>query len=194
MVPIHPYYLGATPSAPMNSPAFHRPQSMSQANLPSPGTPSSKAANRQSMPPPARNTAASPPSASASAPRGASTPRIPEATPEEGAEASSDEDEDVGGAGRARKGTMSKNFKFPPASPPPPLPDIPPSVPTDAHRPASPRAPAHAPSDTEEVALTPVIAQSVEMPPPPPVEKERSPIAPDLADEDVGDTEEISLN
>ena len=136
------------------------------------------------MPPPAR-TPASPPTQP-----GASASRIVEPTPEE-----QTDDEDDGKAGRQRKGTMSKNFKFPSPSSetPPPLPDIPPTVPKqEVATPASPRVPAHAASDTEEVALTPVVAHSVEVPPPPPVEKERSPIAAD--DEEVGDTEEISLN
>jgi chitin biosynthesis protein CHS5 len=195
MIPIHPYYLGATPSAPINSAAFTRPQSMSQATLPTPsrnaGSPSPRAANRQSMPPPSRP-AASPTSNTHPA---ASASRITEPTPEEAAEDSDSEDD--GQSGRQRKGTMSRNFKFPTPSPeaPPPVPDILPAVPKyDSAAPASPRAvPAHAPSDTEEVALTPATAQSVEVPPPPPVEKERMPMA-DLGDEEVGDTEEISLN
>lgn len=190
MVPIHPYYLGATPSAPISSATFSRPQSMSQATLPSPAShvtsPTGRAAARQSMPPPSR-TAASPPSQPVIRPI--------EPTPEEGADSETDED-DKEAAGRARKGTMSRNFRFPSPSadaPPPPLPDIPPTVPKH-DTPSSPRIPAHTSSDTEEIALTPVIAQSVEMPPPPPVEKERSPIAADIGDEEVGDTEEISLN
>ena len=195
MVPIHPYYLGATPSAPISSATFSRPQSMSQATLPSPAnhvnSPTGRSSNRQSMPPPAR-TAASPPS----------QPVIRPIEPmlEEGNESATDTDDKAReAAGRVRKGTMSRNFRFPSPAPdavPPPLPDIPPTVPRHDHSaPSSPRLPPqHASSDTEEVALTPVITQSVEVPPPPPVEKERSPIAADIGDEDVGDTEEISLN
>ena len=90
---------------------------------------------------------------------------------------------------------MSKDFRFPPQAtdkdtPPPPVPDLP-SVP----RGSTERPPQHASSDTEEVSLTtlPVIQTSVEVPPPPPVDKERSPVGADI-DEDVGETEEISLN
>lgn len=188
MVPIHPYYLGATPSAPINSATFSRHQSMSQATLPSPPghvTSPTGRSNRQSMPAPARSTASPP-----------SQPTIHpiEPTLEEDSESGTDDERDA--AKRTRKGTMSRNFRFPSPStdgPPPPLPDIPPTVPKhDA--PSSPRIPAHASSDTEDVALTPVVAHGVEMPPPPPVEKERAPIAADIGDEEVGDTEEISLN
>lgn len=199
MVPIHPYYLGATPATPMSSATFSRPQSMSQANLPSPSqqanSPSSRAANRQSLPPP-RSTAASPPSNARASAAGLQPFDV---TPEEGESPSDSDSEEK--PSRARKGTMSKNFKFPPTSPgapPPPLPDIPPTVPhhdsVDRPRtPTSPRIPAHVSSDTEEVALTPVDAQSVEVPPPPPIEKERTPTT-ELTADDIGDTEEISLN
>ena len=56
------------------------------------------------------------------------------------------------------------------------------------------------PTDAEEAGLTTVdvVAPSnptVEVPPPPPpIEKERLPMSPDDGDEDVGETEEISLN
>lgn len=90
---------------------------------------------------------------------------------------------------------MSKNFKFP--SPigevAPPLPD--PPVPQH-ETPSSPSIPTHhTSSDTEEVSFTPlpVIQSSVEVPPPPPVDKERNAASADI-DEDVGETEEISLN
>ncbi len=106
-----------------------------------------------------------------------------EPTPEE----ASDEDEETAAA-RVRKGTMSKNFKFPPpaAEPTPPLPDIPPTVPKHDD------VGAGADSDTEEVSLGPAAPSMVEVPPPPPVEKERSSTH-DMADEEVGETEEISL-
>ena len=208
MMAIGNFYLGASPSAPINSAPFSRPQSMSQATLPSPANQASQAAkanNRQSMPPPSR-TAMSPPATSAQA---ASAPRVApiEPTPEE-PEEESDSDDDVT-SGRARKGTMSKDFRFPSTSSeaPPPVPALPadakalPKKPRESrdsreHQPAHspPRTPAHQASDTEEVALTPVVVSSVEVPPPPPVEKERSPVGQDIGDEEVGDTEEISLN
>jgi chitin biosynthesis protein CHS5 len=193
MMPIHPYYLGASP-VPAHSTSYGRPQSMSQASISSPTARTSspktpKSSNRQSMPAPSR-TAASPPVAIQSA----SGMRTFEPTPEETHEG---EEVEVSGkpAKHARTGTMSKDFRFPPAEQeaPPPLPDVPPTK-DDTH--PLPRTPAHhTSSDTEEISLTPlpVIQSTAEMPPPPPVEKERSPAAADI-DEDVGETEEISLN
>lgn len=185
-MPIHPYYLGATP-APFNSASHGRPQSMSssQANLSSPSTrttspTTTKATNRQSMPAPARNAALP------------STPsQTFDPTPEE---------EDVSAGEqqqrRPRKGTMSKNFKFPPSSSSDTansssLPD-----PTTSEAPSSSGEPAqHASSDAEPVSHTPLptIQTSVEVPPPPPVEKERASVSTDI-DADVGETEEIPLN
>lgn len=186
-MPIHPYYLGANPAT-HTSASFGRPQSMSQANLSSPSTRTTspttpKAQNRQSLPPPARS---------------AATPPVHNQTFEPTREetiAESEEDDLGNKPSRPRKGTMSKNFRFPsPTSdaPPPPLPDPAPKQET----PSSPRAPVqHASSDTEEVSLTPlpVVQSNVEVPPPPPVEKERLSASTDI-DEDVGETEEISLN
>lgn len=49
--------------------------------------------------------------------------------------------------------------------------------------------------DPELTTVGMVAPSSVEVPPPPPVEKERSlASANDLADDDLGETEEISLN
>ena len=188
MMPIHPYYLGASPVS-AHSASYGRPQSMSQASIGSPTNRTSspntpRSANRQSMPPPARS-AASPPAATKPV-------RVIETTPEEPHE---DEESAKSPANKhTRTGTMSKDFRFPPQAtdkdtPPPPVPDLP-SVP----RASTERPPQHASSDTEEVSLTPlpVIQTSVEVPPPPPVDKERSPVGADI-DEDVGETEEISL-
>jgi len=194
MMPIHPYYLGATPASVQHSSSYGRPQSMSQANLPSPSSRTSspttaRSANRQSMPPLAR-TAASPPAASQTP----SGPHVFEPTLEE----THEEHEEAPSSAKSshvRKGTMSKDFRFPPsvAEAPPPLPN----VPVSKHDiPSSPRGSAqHASSDTEEVSLTPlpVIPSSVEMPPPPPVEKERAAASVEI-DEELGETEEISLN
>jgi chitin biosynthesis protein CHS5 len=76
---------------------------------------------------------------------------------------------------------MNKHFKFPPTSPSPPaVPDVPPS---------------NAEEDDSGLTSVGVVApSSVEVPPPPPVEKERLGQAVDDGEEDVGETEEIALN
>lgn len=209
MVAIHPYYLGASPSTPMNSAPFTRPQSMSQASLPSPSgsrsSPSAqKTSNRQSMPPPQRVTSASPPASSfinqtqyQHQPPSAQIQPI-EPTPEEdenvarGLGEETDEEE-AERQGRTRKGTMSKNFKFPSPvnSAVPPVPDLPTtkSIP-----------PGQSLSDTEEATLSPSGTApppsiNVEVPAPPPVEKERSPGGSNNDTyEELGETEEIELN
>ena len=206
MVAIHPFYLGASSSTPMNSAPFTRPQSMSQASLSSPtgsrGSPTTqKGPNRQSMPPPQRVTTASPPASSfvnqtQYQQQQSIAPIQPiEPTPEEDenalrAEEEHETEEEEMQKGRTRKGTMSKNFKFPSPvnSAVPPVPDLPKDLP------AKPRG-GHSSTDTEEAALSPLsIPPSVEVPAPPPVEKERSPGGQQNDFEDVGETEEIELN
>ncbi|KAI0642470.1 hypothetical protein C8Q79DRAFT_213479 [Trametes meyenii] len=210
MMPIRPFYLGENPA----SPSHYRPQSMSQANLPSPSqrnttaspTQQKHAVNRQSMPP-QRVTSTSPPFGEAPHSAGrASQHHIPEEhePPSEG------EDDDDQRLGRTRKGTMSKNFRFPSPSPTQPAPPVPPvpnnSVvtpvsevqPTEPALPTTPKvegAERHQ-DDAEELTTVGMVApSSVEVPPPPPVEKERSlASANELADDDLGETEEISLN
>ncbi|KAH9846880.1 hypothetical protein C2E23DRAFT_539285 [Lenzites betulinus] len=224
MMPIRPFYLGESPA----SPSHFRPQSMSQANLQSPSQRSSTAsptqqkhaANRQSMPP-QRVTSTSPPHAdppnSAGLPRSQRIPEEPEVLSggeeqEDGIDEEGDDDDER--AGRKRKGTMSKNFRFPPPSrdevpPVPPVPQnstVSPPLATAAavEAPLPPPPPADDDADEgaegsdEDPELTTVgvvAPSSVEVPPPPPVDKER-PLASanDLADDDLGETEEISLN
>ncbi|RDX42558.1 hypothetical protein OH76DRAFT_96135 [Lentinus brumalis] len=217
MMPIRPFYLGESPS----SPSHFRPQSMSQANLSSPSQRSAtssptqqKAANRQSLPP-QRVSAASPPAMSPTQPSGrGSAPRIPEEERESFEEEGEGDDADADRPGRVRKGTLSKNFRFPPsgpAQPPPPVPPVP-APPTISVTPAeevepvvqeeAPQTPpkVEEPEPTEEAAdpeLTTVgvvAPSSVEVPPPPPVDKERPLGSPNELDDDVGETEEISLN
>jgi hypothetical protein len=204
MVPISAFYLGTTPSTPMNSPPFTRPQSMSQASLPQ-SAQTAKAANRASMPPPSRTSISpgpTPPSPSDPPPKAVRKTFDP--TPEEGGDG--DEPQDVSsqtkatrtrGPPRVRHGTMDREFKFPPAA-------VPPESDTASHdqqaASTSTRETSHASADAEEDGLTTVdvVAPSnstVEVPPPPPpIEKERIPMSPDDGDEDVGETEEISLN
>ena len=190
---------------------------MSQANLGSPSQRSAtssptqqKAANRQSLPP-QRVSAASPPASSPTQATGrASTQKIPEEH-EPAEEVEGEEDDDR--PGRVRKGTMSKNFRFPspnPAQAPPPVPPVPPAISVtsaDEHEQAPeagtegpqtpPKADGPASTKDEEAELTTVsvIAPStVEVPPPPPVDKERPLGSANDLDDDVGETEEISLN
>lgn len=102
---------------------------------------------------------------------------------------------------KSRSGTMNKSFRFPPESP-----SVSPVIP-DAHPPRGTKAPppeltgnagGHGPGEEKEVAKPSVITpSSIEVPPPPPVEKERSgrsTLSDELDLDDVGDTEEISLN
>ncbi|KAK7682801.1 hypothetical protein QCA50_014185 [Cerrena zonata] len=212
MVPIHPYYLGASSSTPMSSAPFSRPQSMSQVTLPSPSSRSpvqNKAANRQSMPA-QRSTPGSPPASSFV--NQTHQPIKPiEPTPEEESEDDSgpqsieerfeETDEEAERAGRPRK------------APPPPVPALPPSIsvsssqtpppkePKEDSRPSPPQIqtrPTHTSTDTEDASLSAVpniiTPSTVEVPPPPPVEKERSPMVNDVGDDDLGETEEISLS
>lgn len=192
---------------------------MSQVTLPSPSSRASpthaKTNNRQSMPPPQRVTASSPPASSFVNQTQhikpiEPTPEEEEEEPENGGlkvigdrtDEESDQD-DAERAGRTRKGTMSKNFRFPPTSaeaPPPPVPDLPPlqqQQPKHEQEQQS-RQPDHESIDTEDASLSVVpniiTPSAVEVPPPPPVEKERSPgLSNEVGDEELGETEEISL-
>ena len=79
-------------------------------------------------------------------------------------------------------GTMNKAFKFPPTSP-----TTPPGLSNRKHS-----------GDGDDMESVGVVApRSVEVPPPPPVEKELSTsgqLVEDGEGDDVGETEEISLN
>jgi chitin biosynthesis protein CHS5 len=184
----------------MNTPPFTRPQSMSQVSLASPtrtnsaggGVPKG-AGNRSSMPPMARG------SSSVSAPM---SPLSPESQAR-ALEAPREEPEEHGASGtqgqlmpgtdgeddknaRPRKGTMNKDFKFPPTSstptpPPPPVPPVP-TQPISQEEPSAELPKAHV-----------IAPSSIEVPPPPPIEKERSMRDSEDADEDVGATVEIPL-
>ena len=98
--------------------------------------------------------------------------------------------------GRRREGTMNKSFKFPPdptsSEPPPPVPDIPkdPRGAAQKPKPNTEGRQVRKSEDSDEVAATPL---NVEVPPPPPIEKERTISSVSDLDE-VGETEEISLN
>lgn len=91
---------------------------------------------------------------------------------------------------------MNKSFKFPPDPTPsgaPPVPDIPKDLPGVAQRQepsAEGRGTRKIVGSDEVVTVTP---SDVEVPPPPPIEKERATSSVSDLDE-VGETEEISLN
>jgi hypothetical protein len=92
---------------------------------------------------------------------------------------------------RRREGTMNKSFKFPPdptsSGPAPPVPGIPRDLPAAAQQLKTNIKG----EGSDEVAM--VVPSSVEVPPPPPIEKERTTST--MSDlDDVGETEEISLN
>ena len=201
MVPISAFYLGTTQSSPMNSPPFTRPQSMSQASLPQ-SAQAAKTANRASMPAPSRTPTSPGPTPPIRSDSPLKTVRKTfEATPEEGGD--EDESQDTAsqmkptrsrGPPRVRHGTMDREFKFPVATASPEL---------DAalhgqQATGTGTRDTRALDDAEEAGWTAVdvVAPSstVEVPPPPPIEKERSPTSHDDGDEDVGETEEISLN
>lgn len=192
MVPISGFYLGVTlPSI------YHaqRPQSMSQASLPSAnGTNAHKTApNRASMPvvhPPA-------------------TMKKPiEPTPEEDIDEETKAEraipkKSIPGSETRHKsnGTMDRNFRFPPASKSPPVPAVP-QTPPATSPPSSPpvasgsmaRSAAIVPDIEHGNAVKIITPSSVEVPPPPPVEKEnRRVVAEEDTEEEVGDTVEIDL-
>ena len=92
---------------------------------------------------------------------------------------------------------MNKLFKFPPdptpSGAPPPVPDIPKDLPGATQKQKSSAEGRHARKSvgSDEVAM--VTPSDVEVPPPPPIEKERATSSVSDLDE-VGETEEISLN
>ncbi|KAF4575398.1 Chitin synthase, class 5 [Pleurotus pulmonarius] len=181
MVPIASFYLGANTGAPAHSPPFTRPQSMSQASLtrtpasPPPNRQTTPTSHRASMPPPARSDSfVNQPSSSRFEP-----------TPEEAGEVedlqrASTSSPDAEGTPKeakrkSRAGTMNKDFKFPtPASSPV----------VDAH-------PVPSLSSATGTGLAVMTPSSIEVPAPPPVEKERTVV--DEGDDDVGETEDIPL-
>ncbi|KZP19428.1 hypothetical protein FIBSPDRAFT_911438 [Athelia psychrophila] len=210
MMPIAQFYLGAHSPHPQ---AYTRPQSMSQANLSqsqsqsqSPTSAGGKSANRASMPAPSRRTSTSPPAPAAPQAQAAviatAAARF-EPTPEEPTGTGSDADEGEQRAQaqqlpkptvtskdakrRSRPGTMDRAFKFPPDAPSPPL-----------GAPPVPALPPSAGGQRDEAGMesaSVVAPSSVEVPPPPPVEKERAHESADSeGGEDVGETEEIALN
>ncbi|KAG6373868.1 hypothetical protein JVT61DRAFT_6021 [Boletus reticuloceps] len=191
MVPISGFYLGVTPP-----PTYHaqRPQSMSQASLPTAnGTSAHKTApNRASMPAVPRTTAGSPPG---------TVKKSFEPTPEEADEEATERAIPKKSITRHKSnGTMDRNFRFP-ASQSPPAPSMP-QTPPATSPPSSPpvasestaRSAAVVPDMDHGTAVKIITPSSVEVPPPPPVEKEnRRIVAEEDTEEEVGDTVEIDL-
>lgn len=185
-------------------------------------TPKAGAGNRASMPPMARASGPSEPISPTSPETLARTqafvptPEEPEPTPEETKTPgpvrrdsakletkestqdtgnAGDDDADDDKKGRRRTGTMNKSFRFPPSTPPNDAPPVPP-LPTSATSSTSPGQPKPAavaiPPTGAPPAVHVITPASIEVPPPPPVEKER-PMVHDEGDDDVGATEEIPL-
>ena len=200
MIPIASYYLGTTPSAPINSPPFTRPQSMSQASLPR-SPPGNKSTNRSSVPVSSHPTASSPAGQHPTSPETQSRTqqRTFESTPE-GQQENTENNEATSptskpktkGSPHIRQGTMDRQFKFPPTSPPPlPLTEGPPQElqsTTSAQEDGS--------EEVDLMSANVAVSSSVEvhLPPSPPSEREKHMAIADDVDEDVGETEEISLN
>ncbi|KAF8484199.1 hypothetical protein JB92DRAFT_3030703 [Gautieria morchelliformis] len=180
MVPIANYYLGATPSAPLSSATFTRPQSLQ--NPPGPRSP--PLSNRASLPPASSSGSASPTSPPS---RSSVFVNQTEAVPEE---PDSPETPSSGSKSRPRNGTMKKDFKFPnspspPVAPPPPVPSLSTNEQTQ---------PSSEP-DQSDVAVAGYEVAPQEVPPPPPVEKETVQVMheEDVEDE-VGPTVEVDLS
>lgn len=238
MIPISQFYLGATPNSPLSSAPFTRPQSMSQVSLQRSSTRGAASppeaapvgpGNRASMPPQRRPAAQSEASASSFVNQPATKAKTNGVAPvietdeasvpgeDEGEESPSDSKSKrspISASERhARNGTMDRNFKFPPPSPPaedvPPVPPIPSSVSQTQTKPLSAGSgDADSGYGEEEQTvedrgkgegakagpLSPVSAAPMEVPPPDPVEKEKERVDLGEADDDIGATEEISLN
>jgi chitin biosynthesis protein CHS5 len=204
MLPVAPFYLGATPVKNVNALSL-RHQSMSQASLvrsPPPNSNSlTSAGNRSSLPPPARNSTGSragdestfvnqhqpalEPMPEDSEPSVA--PPVPEHSPPvPGSDQNPDQQPkspkspltqaDRANRRKSRHGTMDRAFKFPDTTTPPAV--------NHPDSDVTPRA-------SESPAVAPAV---IEVPPPPPVEKERAVEPEDAAgDDELGETEDIPL-
>ena len=99
--------------------------------------------------------------------------------------------------GRRREGTMNKSFKFPPdpasSESAPPVPGVPKDLPAAAQKPQLSAEDRRIRKSEESDEVSMVAPSSVEVPPPTPIEKERTTSSVSDLD-DVGETEEISLN
>jgi hypothetical protein len=128
MVPISGYYLGATPSAPMNAPPFTRTasQTPNRDSLQS-STPTTGLADIDRAPSPETRARQSETRSSSIE---SELPPIPTIKVEahedklDDAELEKAREAPVGTEPRSRSGTMKSDFKFPPPTPPPAVPQI----------------------------------------------------------------------
>jgi hypothetical protein len=175
MMPIAAYYLGTNPTSPTTA-TSNRPQSMSQISVSkspeSPPDSATRASNRASMPAPSRIPTGNPSSFVNQATDKAGVKHF-EPTVEE----SGEETQETASEESKRIGQMNKNFKFPP--------DAEPTSSTNDSATAKGQ-------DDELTTVGMVVPSSIEVHPPPPVEKEGGAV--EDREEDVGPTEEISLN
>ncbi|KAJ3839709.1 fibronectin type III/BRCA1 domain-containing protein [Lentinula raphanica] len=211
MVAIGAYYLGAGPS-----PSTHtfRPQSMSQASQSS--TSLAARNNRASLPAPARKSPTSPTmpvtpeshSAFVNQPTTLSSPIAEEESPSMAGSRSppsttSPPNDDSGTSTptaskrKSRSGTMNRDFRFPPNA----TSGTSEAVPSKQSPPGSLSVEQQDQIDDEGQQTAKMITPSaIEVPPPPPVEKERSTgslgsrQSTDDGDDEVGDTVEVDLN
>ncbi|KAG6845522.1 hypothetical protein H0H87_007766 [Tephrocybe sp. NHM501043] len=204
MVPIASFYLGATPASPLGSATMGRTQSLSQAApvrspaSPPPNQQQQKQSNRASMPPPSRSSDAPPSQMSPFVNQNGSPPTPAKAnpfepTPEEPVEDTEEvhleRNTSIDSKRKSRNGSMNRDFKFP-------TPSSSPVIPSKPER-RSPPAQLEEPDSAVPVQPSTVITpSSIEVPPPPLVEKEKSATTASLdeGEDDVGDTVDIPLN
>lgn len=205
MVPIAAYYLGA-PSIPQPSSGFNRHQSMSQTSLPqSPKSPDSSSspryastASRSSMPAPARSSISShshPITGAASSSVKFEVPQEADETavagenhqqqhlpPVASSSLSPSSPQDSSSEAHRRSGSMKRNWKFPTLHS------------SDDGSPKSPEIDGQKTKGHLKAQESLVSPSSIEVPPPPPVEKERALNTTDDGEDEIGDTVEVPLN
>jgi hypothetical protein len=178
MVPISGYYLGATPSTPMNAPPFTRTASQVTPNRDSltsskPTTPSTAPGNVDRVPSPETRARQNDAENSADA----ELPPVPTIKVDSHDDKLNEEELEkarqapIGSEARSRSGTMKSDFKFPPPTPPPTVPQI-----IVGHH------------DDDEPAREPRVAEGSATADRPPVPRK------DSTDDEVGETVEVDLN
>lgn len=186
MVQTAQYYLGAaTPSTPLTS-MTGRPQSVSQTTIQQPGP----NVSRQSLPPASRNVPPVSPSSSFVGQSAHPTMTL-ERTPEESQEgdAAQASRTSITEKRRSRPGTMDRNFKFVSFKRLIPLLVLIQNLSKPSSPPTENQPPPPVPNQSRDRV------SATEIPAPPPNSKERKTVSVDERYiEDLGETEEISLN